>query len=90
MPQRVLFRRPRFRGDLESEAHNEWKLLLWARWLAPTPSALPVLQYKATQLHELREELSVLEHKVSELRRHLAAMSQWPRSGRACALLDHK
>ena len=70
----MLFRRPRFRGDLKSEAHNEWTLLLWARWLAPTPSALPVLQYKATQLHELREELSVLEHKVSELRRHIGTL----------------
>ena len=30
VPRRELFVRPRFRGDLEAEAHNEWTLCLWA------------------------------------------------------------
>ena len=30
VPNRVLFKLPRFRGDLRVEGHNEWTLCLWA------------------------------------------------------------
>ena len=39
VPRYTLFRRPRFRGDLEAEAHNEWTLMLWQRYLASERSA---------------------------------------------------
>ena len=39
VPQYTLFRRPKFRGDLTAEAHNEWTLMLWQRRLATERSA---------------------------------------------------
>ena len=37
-PERELFRRPRFRGDLEASAHNEWTLILLVWFLVTEPS----------------------------------------------------
>ena len=37
-PGRELFRRPRYHGDLEASAFNEWTLLLLAEFLVTTPS----------------------------------------------------
>ena len=33
VPNRILFKMPRWHGDLTAEAHNEWTLLLWVWWL---------------------------------------------------------
>lgn len=35
---RTLFVAPRWRGDLQASAHNEWSLLLWAEEMACLPS----------------------------------------------------
>jgi hypothetical protein len=37
-PDRELFRRPRFHGDLEMSAYNEWTLMLFAWFLVSEPS----------------------------------------------------
>ena len=39
VPHRVLFKMPRWHGDLTAESHNEWTLLLWVWWLITRPSA---------------------------------------------------
>ena len=39
VPRRTLFKRPRVRGELEVEAHNEWTVCMWMRYLATTKSA---------------------------------------------------
>ena len=38
IPNHALFKRPRVRGELEVEAHNEWTLCLWAKHLATKKS----------------------------------------------------
>lgn len=34
----MLFKKPTVRGDLEVEAHNEWTLCMWAKWMASKKS----------------------------------------------------
>jgi len=38
-PDRELLRRPRFAGDPEAAAHNEWTLILWAWCMVTQPQA---------------------------------------------------
>lgn len=35
---RTLFRKPLVHGEVDTQAYNEWSLLLWAEWLLTTPS----------------------------------------------------
>ena len=37
-PERELFRRPRFHGDVETAAHNEWTVILFVWFMVSTDS----------------------------------------------------
>ena len=37
-PDRELFRRPAFRGDLETDAYNEWTLILYVWFMVTVES----------------------------------------------------
>jgi hypothetical protein len=52
VPSRELFRRPRFAGDTEAEAHNEWTLCLWALWLEMFTSAKTKQRLKASTIEQ--------------------------------------
>ena len=52
VPNRQLFKRPRVRGDLSVEAHNEWTLLLWAQWLASAVSVKTGRYLKAQSIEQ--------------------------------------
>ena len=65
-PDRELFRRPRFAGDLEVEAYNEWTLVLFCYWLVsePSPSTSRPLRAKSARSY-VSLITGYLEHEYS-------------------------
>ena len=49
-PDRELFKRPRFFGDMEASAYNEWTMILFVWWAATTDSPTTGRRLKAKTL----------------------------------------
>jgi hypothetical protein len=49
-PERELFRRPAFHGDIETAAYNEWTFVLFVWFMATTPSPATRKEVKASTI----------------------------------------
>jgi hypothetical protein len=85
--ERELFRKPHVHGEVDTQAYNEWSLLLWAEWLVTTPSpktgkplkAASIASYISLAKNELSiqfgfEVVTMSESRLKRLIKQLRAM----------------